>query len=231
MGSSNRSRKPRSSSPKRSPTTASESAVLRDGWAPDVPTTSFDRALGWVLKAEGGYYDGTGKGDPNPTMMGVTQKTYDRWRKASNLSVKPVRGIGMDEVASIYRVLYWTKGRCDRLANKSETIATIHMDACVNHGVASPNNNKSSGAIELFQRAVGAEDDGIFGAQTWSSFIELLADDGEEAVADRYLRAREAQYRYLADKAPRTLGLNLTGWFNRLDSLAKHLVLGWRVTR
>jgi lysozyme family protein len=194
-------------------------------------TSDFDRSLAWMLKAEGGYYDGLGKGDPNPTMCGITQRTYDRWRKASGMSTKKVREIGMDEIASIYRTLYWTKGKCDRLAQKSEIIACIHFDACVNHGVASPNNNKSSGAIELLQRALGVEDDGVWGPKTWSAFIELLADDGEDAVADRYLRAREAQYRYLAERAPNTLGPNLRGWLNRLDKLAKHLKVEWAAKR
>jgi lysozyme family protein len=190
--------------------------------------TSFDRGLTWVLKAEGGYYDGSGKHDPNPTNMGITQKTYDRWRRASGMSPKPVRSIGYDEVASIYRVAYWTKGKCDKLSERSETVAIIHFDACVNHGVASPNNDKSSGAIELLQRALGVEDDGVFGSVTWGAFGELLADDGETAVATRYLKAREAQYRHLARKAPNTLGLNLRGWLRRLDDLAKHLKLDWR---
>lgn len=196
-----------------------------------MPTSPFDRALAWVLKAEGGWYPGDGAHDTNPTMMGVTQKTYDRWRRVQGKAKQSVRNISMDDMASIYRTLYWTKGRCDRLAEKSETIATIHMDACVNHGVASPNTDRSSGAIELFQRAVGAKDDGVFGPKTWGAFCELLADDGEEAVANRYLRAREAQYNYLSDKAPRTLGLNRTGWLNRLDNLAKHLKLAWRAKR
>jgi lysozyme family protein len=189
-------------------------------------TTSFDYALRWVLKAEGGYYDGSGAHDPNPTNMGITQKTYDRWRRSQGQAVVPVKKITMDDVMSIYRVLYWTKGKCDRLAEKSETVAVIHMDACVNHGVASPNNEKSSGAIELFQRAVGAKDDGVFGPKTWGAFMELLADDGEDAVANRYMEARAAQYRYLAKRAPRTLGLNLDGWLHRLDRLRTYLRLG-----
>jgi lysozyme family protein len=190
-------------------------------------TSNFDRALAWVLKIEGGWYDGTNPRDRNPTMHGIIQKTYDRWRKASGKSTQSVKDIGLEEVASIYRVLYWTKGKCDRLAEKSEIIACIHFDACINHGVASPNNNKSSGAIELLQRALGVEDDGVWGPKTWSAYIELLADDGEDAVADRYLRAREAQYRYLAERAPNTLGLNLRGWISRLTKLAKHLKVEW----
>jgi lysozyme family protein len=194
-------------------------------------TSDFDRALAWVLKIEGGWYDGSNPRDLNPTMHGIIQKTYDRWRKAAGKGTQSVRDISLDEVASIYRVLYWTKGKCDRLAQKSEIIACIHFDACINHGVASPNNNKSSGAIELFQRALGVEDDGVWGPVTWGAFIELLADDGEDAVADRYLRAREAQYRYLAERAPNTLGLNLRGWLNRLDKLAKHLKVEWASKR
>lgn len=189
--------------------------------------SSFDRGLKWVLKAEGGYYDGTGQHDPNPTNYGITQRTFDAYRA----SLKPrqpkiaVKKITMDEVESIYRILYWTKGKCDKIAEKSETLAIIHLDACVNHGVASPNNDRSAGAIELLQRALGVKDDGIFGPVTWQNFMSELLDDGEEKLAKRYLKVREAQYKHLAERAPRTLGLNLNGWLKRLDKLALHLGL------
>jgi lysozyme family protein len=126
-------------------------------------------------------------------------------------------------VESIYRILYWTKGQCDRLAGRSEVLAVIHFDACVNHGVASPNSDKSAGAIELLQRTLGVSDDGVFGPKTWGAFCELLADDGEQHLARKYLTVREAQYRHLAHKAPETLGLNLTGWLRRLEKLADYL--------
>ena len=191
-------------------------------------SSSFDYAMKFVLKAEGGWYDGKGAHDPNPTNYGITQKTYDSYRRALRPSVpkRSVKVISADEVWSIYRILYWTKGKCEELAKRSETMmSTIHFDACVNHGVASPNNDKSAGAIELLQRTLGVDDDGIFGPQTWGAYCELLADDGEVHVANKYLKVREAQYRHLATKAPDTLGLNLHGWLKRLDKLRAYVKL------
>jgi lysozyme family protein len=189
--------------------------------------TAFEAALGFVLTLEGGYYDGSEARDPHPTNFGVTQKTFDAYRRALRPSQPklPVKKINRDEVESIYRILYWTKGKCDRLAVRSDLLATLHFDACVNHGVASPNSDQSAGAIELLQRTLGSEDDGVFGPLTWGAFCELLADDGEIHLGRKYLTVREAQYRHLAHKAPNTLGLNLDGWLKRLAKLRRHFDL------
>jgi lysozyme family protein len=189
--------------------------------------TAFEKGLGIVLTLEGGWYDGTGAHDSNPTNFGITQKTFDSYRRALRPSQPKltVKKITRDEVESIYRILYWTKGQCDRLAERSEMVAVIHFDACVNHGVASPNSDKSAGAIELLQRTLGVDDDGIFGPITWANFVSEMMDDGEVKLAQRYLKVREAQYRHLATKAPNTLGLNLNGWLKRLDKLRAYVKL------
>jgi lysozyme family protein len=188
--------------------------------------TTFDHAMKWLMRkdVEAGWYDGKSARDINPTLDGVTQRTYDKWRRANAKDKRTVQKMEPQERDSIYRVLYWTKGKCDKIAEKSEIIATIHFDACVNHGVASPNNDLSAGAIELLQRALGIEDDGIFGPITWSNFVSEVMDD-EVPLAKRYIKVREAQYRHLAEKAPRTLGLNLEGWLKRLEKLSHYLGL------
>lgn len=189
---------------------------------------ALDDGMDWILKAEGGWYPGDEPRDLNPTMYGVTQATFDRYRRSLQPSLPrvTVKKITRDEVRSIYTILYWTKGKCDRIATRSDVLAIIHFDACVNHGVASPNDDRSAGAIELFQRSLeGVKDDGIFGPVTWQAFCELLADDGESYIGRKYLKVREAQYRHLAEKAPNTLGLNLTGWLARLTKLRDYVGL------
>lgn len=186
--------------------------------------TPFDRGMKFVLKVEGGWYDGTGAHDPNPTMQGITQKTYDHFRRGQGQRRRSVRLLAPDERDTIYRVLYWTKGRCEDLARKSEMIAIIHFDTCVNHGVGTP-NSPSAGGIEILQRALRVNDDGIFGPITWQNYVNELMEDGEVPLANRYLDAREVQYRLLAKKAPETLGLNLDGWLARVAKLRKFLAL------
>ena len=188
---------------------------------------AFDQGMKWLMRkdVEAGWYDGTQPRDRNPTLDGVTQKTYDRWRRVQGKDKRTVQKMEPQERDSIYRIMYWTKGKCDDIAKRSELLAIVHFDACVNHGIASPNNDKSAGAIELLQRALGVEDDGIFGPKTWENLVNELMEDGEVKLAKRYLKVREAQYRHLAEKAPRTLGLNLNGWLRRLEKLSDHLGL------
>lgn len=187
----------------------------------------FERGMVFVLKAEGGWYDGKDARDRNPTMMGITQKTYNAYLRTlkPKKAVRSVRNIDLDEVDAIYRILYWTKGKCEDLAKRSDTVAIIHFDACVNHGVASPNNDASAGAIELLQRTLGVVDDGIFGPITWENYQNELMEDGEVKLACRYLEVRKAQYEHLAHRAPHTLGVNLPIWLARLKSLREFLVL------
>lgn len=189
--------------------------------------TSFDRAMRWLMRpdVEKGWYAGDKPHDPNPTLDGVTQKTYDKWRIGTGLDRRSVRQMEPSERDSIYRTLYWTKGKCEKVSQKSETISIIHFDACVNHGVASPNDDRSAGAIELLQRALGVEDDGIFGPITWENFVSELIEDGEAELAKRYLKSREGQYRYLAKMAPQKHGLSLNGWLARLRRLKEFLAL------
>lgn len=185
-------------------------------------TTSFERGMKFVLKMEGGWYDGRGPHDPNPTNQGVTQKTYDGFRQGEGQRRRSVKLMTVDERDTIYRVLYWTKGRCEEISHRSELLSIVHLDTCVNHGVGTA-NSASAGAIEILQRALGVNDDGVFGPITWQNFISELMEDGEAPLIQRYLKAREAQYRFLAKRAPHTLGLNLPVWLARIMKLRAYV--------
>lgn len=66
----------------------------------------FDRALGIVLRSEGGkvddHLDRGGR-----TNRGITQRTYDGWREDMGLDRQDVYNISDNEVHEIYRTLYW----------------------------------------------------------------------------------------------------------------------------
>ena len=66
----------------------------------------FERALGFVLRWEGGKVD-----DPHDrggrTNRGVTQRTYDGWRVDHGLAARDVYLLEEDELRDIYRTLYW----------------------------------------------------------------------------------------------------------------------------
>lgn len=92
----------------------------------------FERALAFVLRWEGGYSDHPD--DPGgATNMGITQATYDAWRKSQGLSPRPVRDIQRGEVEAIYRSRYWAAIGADKLP---DALALAAFDLAVNSGVA-----------------------------------------------------------------------------------------------
>lgn len=77
--------------------------------------TDFKRALDFTLRWEGGLSD-----NPNDrgglTMQGVTQATYDRWRKAQKLPARSVRELERPELEAIYERGYWRASGAHLLA-------------------------------------------------------------------------------------------------------------------
>lgn len=93
---------------------------------------NFERCLAVVLKWEGGYSNHPD--DPGgPTMRGVTQVEYDKWRTLHRKRRKPVREIGEDELKAIYRANYWDAVDCENLVLGFDLCV---FDAAVNSGPA-----------------------------------------------------------------------------------------------
>lgn len=91
----------------------------------------FDIAFRIVLEEEGGYSDH--KNDRGgATNYGVTQKTYDHWRKTQKLEPRAVREITRDEVKAIYYV-YWKESKAPTLPLAS---AIAVFDMAINSGAA-----------------------------------------------------------------------------------------------
>lgn len=95
------------------------------------PTPTFDRALSIVLKLEGGWWPG-GEGDPNPTMYGVTQRTYDAYRRSVGLPLASVRWITRPELEDIYEDGFWIPAGCDSLP---WGLCAVAFDLAVNSGI------------------------------------------------------------------------------------------------
>lgn len=114
----------------------------------------FAVCLDRVLDHEGGYADHPS--DPGGrTMQGVTQATYDGWRRKRSLPARHVRLIERHELEAIYRTGYWARVRADELPIGIDYAV---FDAAVNSGPAR--------AIRWLQQAVGVPADGIIGPQT-----------------------------------------------------------------
>lgn len=115
---------------------------------------NFTEALALVLVHEGGYVNHPA--DPGgATNRGVTQRTYDSWRKRNGQSKRSVRKITDDEVAAIYRRDYWNAVKADDLPSGVDYAV---FDFAVNSG---PRR-----AAQFLQRVVGVDDDGKIGPVT-----------------------------------------------------------------
>jgi lysozyme family protein len=115
---------------------------------------NYAQALKQVLKYEGGKVDDAR--DPGGrTAFGVTQNTYNAWRKKQNLPIVDVFTISQNEVAAIYRQEYWDRIRGDDLPSGVDFAV---FDFAVNSGV--------SKAAKTLQSVVGVTQDGVIGPST-----------------------------------------------------------------
>ncbi len=109
----------------------------------------FDTAMKYLLKAEGGYsnnkYDKGGA-----TNFGITQKTYDLYRKKRGLVIQPVINITKQEAYEIYYSEYWVLSGADKIENFS--LALVLFDSAVNHGLGNAKKlfEKSKGDVNTF---------------------------------------------------------------------------------
>lgn len=91
---------------------------------------NFEACLAMTLKWEGSYSNHPD--DPGgPTMRGITQAEYDRFRKSKGKRYQPVRLITDAELTEIYRVSYWDSMDCDSYAAGLDLAV---FDAAVNSG-------------------------------------------------------------------------------------------------
>lgn len=94
-------------------------------------TQKFLRSDAVTSAWEGGYVNHA-KDPGGPTDRGVTQATYDGWRKKKGLAPRPVRGITAIEAQQLFYEDFWLASGSERLAAGVD-LATY--DASVNSGV------------------------------------------------------------------------------------------------
>jgi lysozyme family protein len=174
---------------------------------------SLDNSLRITLGLEGGYSN-----DPldhgGATNFGVTQNTYDLYRRHKRLITQSVKLINHEEVKQIYEDNYWKDGHCNFITLTHPKLATIHFDCCVNCGTFQ--------AAKLLQRAVEALDDGIIGSKT----LNCIKSKDDNTQCRNYLNQRVIFYTKLILNNPSQQKFQ-SSWFHRLDRLSKELELNW----
>lgn len=166
----------------------------------------FDYCLNFVLEREGGYSnDSVDRG--GATHYGITQTTFDAYRKEAGLLTRSVFSITPDEVKGLYRVKYWTQAKCGLLP---EPLDLYVFDSAVNHG---PRR-----AVKLLQRALGVDDDGLIGPKTVEAIHEEIKAGRLPELCRNFLAIRQDFYDQIIDSDP-TQKKFANGWANRLEHL------------
>lgn len=168
---------------------------------------NFEEALAFTLGVEGGLTDNV-KDKGGRTNYGITQNTYNKWRKALTQETQDVSNITVDEVKQIYLAWYWLPSHCDILPDK---LALCMFDAMVNH---SP-----TAAMIMMQAAVGTPADGRYGPNTERAFKAVK--DNQESIR-KYIDKRVEYYCKLCKDDATQLEFIL-GWINRAFKLERYL--------
>jgi lysozyme family protein len=155
---------------------------------------SFDRALAFVLRQEGGFSDHPE--DPGgATHRGITLATLAAWR-GHPASMADLRALTREETAAIYRKRYWERMAGDDLPAGLDLVV---FDAAVNSGPAR--------AARWLQALLAVPADGVVGPVTLAAARAAGAADLIEA----FTRRRQAFVEALP--AFRTFG---RGWSRRI---------------
>lgn len=164
----------------------------------------FDAILSETAKYEGGYTED----HAGPTNFGVTQDTYDSYRKKKGLSSQSVKMIAKDEVRNIAHEEYFTKPNFDKLP---DSIAEVMFDFGFHSGPAR--------AAKELQKAIGAVPDGNIGPKTLNAAQEYLEKNGEKALLQDVVDRRKSFLEGLIKSNPAKYKKYENGWMNRIKAI------------
>lgn len=171
-----------------------------------------EEVLNFTLKWEGGYVN-----DPHDpggaTNFGITQGTYNRWKKALGQDLVNVKLITHEEVSAIYYKLYWLPV-IGEPAKFGFPLSLVLFDSGVNCGTLT--------AVKFLQRALGVVDDGAWGPKSQAAYEQSIAAIGILGVCKGVITQRRLHYDRIVERNIKLAKFS-KGWENRLQSLEKHI--------
>jgi lysozyme family protein len=170
-----------------------------------------DEALNYLLAEEGGWSNNE-HDHGGATMYGVTQGTYDQYRRNTNKSPASVKNITKDEARNLYNTMYWKAAGCDKLP---WPISYITFDAAVNSGPGR--------AVKWMQSGLGVAQDGAVGPGTVAAANKAVAD-GNGNVLLSIIDARTTFLARLVQKDASQATFLLGWWRRTLRVLARALM-------
>lgn len=173
-----------------------------------LPAT-LDASLGLLNDFEGGFSDNVY--DPGGrTLWGVTEATYRFWKKDPDANVEHM---SKEEMALVYKELYWDACRCSELPYLFRYVV---FDMAVNMG--------TKRSIRILQRTLGVTEDGIIGAETLNKAQSVYLSSEYKKAALLICDKRAAYYTGLVSNNS-SYSVFLNGWLNRNEKIKK-LIMG-----
>lgn len=149
---------------------------------------SLSKAVAFIRRREGGAYHPThGSYDPNPTMWGITQDTYNGAGYPGS-----VYDITEDQWTAIFVARFWRKAGCHLWP---EPLDLVVADPAFNSGPKQ--------ALKFLQRGTNATPDGVFGPQTVA--LVQTATQTPKGVLDLCVRVQGQRIRFLKDLYQKSL--------------------------
>jgi len=171
----------------------------------------FNRAFDLLMTHEGGFSNHPD--DPGgATMYGVTQATYNSFRKTKGRAQQTVRNITHAEAREVYETLYWKAAGCDKLP---WPVSYITFDAAVNSG--------PKRAVGWTQSGLRLKADGAVGPNTIAAAQRVVQEGDGKALLD-ILDQRVAFLARLVQSKPSQAAF-LLGWWRRTMRVLARAVL------
>lgn len=192
----------------------------------NVVVTIPQQAQRYILKVEGGYYNGKDPRDPNETKYGITARTLSNAVKAGIVASPVVRDLTVLDAMKIYQVWYWNPCGADQV---SLGLGIALVDGAINCG--------SKPTIRMLQRSLSALGDPTPDTGKLTPEVIQYANSQPEAMLlYNYLGFRLAYYDACIQrnaqlraegKTKVDLSKNKRGWINRLKRLAAEVGVAW----
>jgi len=165
---------------------------------------SFEKALEFVLKWEGGYTLHKNPTEPYMTFAGIYQGVFpnwEGWKYLENGEIEKAKEL----VKDFYYIRFWKPLKAEHMPQK---VAIAVFDTAVNLGLRK--------AIKGLQRTVRVFPDGIVGPVT----LKAIREQEEKELVRKYLKRRTIYYARLDCEK---FNIYKKGWINRVFDLMKFL--------
>lgn len=186
--------------------------------------SSFDKAIVFILKHEGGYVDHPN--DPGgATNYGISLRfikdypTLGDMDGDGDVDVEDILNLSVEQAKKIYKQLWWDKYNYGDITD--QTIATKVFDASVNMGAHRAHKLLQAALNKAF--GLKLTEDGIIGPAT-RRVINSCSDDTEQVLLNAYCDELWGFYQRIMVRNPK-LKVFERGWKNRAFSLSKANVL------